>query len=267
MDFYPRPPRGGRLVGVITNPPDICISIHALREEGDGQTVEGPTIRFAISIHALREEGDVWMAAASLLSLRFLSTPSARRATYPFFQAGFHQGISIHALREEGDKEERTMSMDLANLYPRPPRGGRPSTAPSASSWWNFYPRPPRGGRPAPQLFDSLARPISIHALREEGDRVPEPGDPGRIHFYPRPPRGGRLFITATMRTGTVFLSTPSARRATPQRHGTSGHHPISIHALREEGDSCRIGKKGGNYISIHALREEGDCSATLRPS
>ena len=33
------------------------------------------------------------------------------------------------------------------------------------------------------------------------------------------------------------FLSTPSARRATFQGHGLAVVRPISIHALREEGD------------------------------
>ena len=37
--------------------PSIPISIHALREEGDGREVEH-TLRRVISIHALREEGD-----------------------------------------------------------------------------------------------------------------------------------------------------------------------------------------------------------------
>ena len=57
---------------------------------------------------------------------------------------------------------------------------------------------------------------ISIHALREEGDSP-----------VPQPPLGQN-----------VFLSTPSARRAT----GTAWLYlrkdaHISIHALREEGD------------------------------
>ena len=34
-DFYPRPPRGGRLPRTIINRPLRSISIHALREEGD----------------------------------------------------------------------------------------------------------------------------------------------------------------------------------------------------------------------------------------
>ena len=33
------------------------------------------------------------------------------------------------------------------------------------------------------------------------------------------------------------FLSTPSARRATPGTHNVYKRHRISIHALREEGD------------------------------
>ena len=56
-----------------------------------------------ISIHALREEGDgVVLDECSWLN-EFLSTPSARRATYCFFNKFFFKVISIHALREEGD--------------------------------------------------------------------------------------------------------------------------------------------------------------------
>ena len=80
-----------------------------------------------------------------------------------------------------------------------------------------------------------------------------------------------------------LFLSTPSARRATVEGLHMSDAGIISIHALREEGDRFtpsqrlrplyfyprppRGGRRVGNYtaeqfkaISIHALREEGDC-------
>ena len=84
----------------------------------------------------------------------------------------------------------------------------------------------------------SLYEGISIHALREEGDR-------------PRPLEHG---------SNVVFLSTPSARRATPALLVNAGHHRISIHALREEGDSTgSIVSSRCLPISIHALREEGD--------
>ena len=57
MNFYPRPPRGGRLMGLLIHP--RC--------------------------------------------LKFLSTPSARRATVGHDQGHPAHHISIHALREEGD--------------------------------------------------------------------------------------------------------------------------------------------------------------------
>ena len=79
-----------------------------------------------------------------------------------------------------------------------------------------------------------------------------------------------------------VFLSTPSARRATTRGIDVVDAGRISIHALREEGDplcaGCKTTEKnfyprpprGGRRelalwdeeklaISIHALREEGD--------
>ena len=100
------------------------ISIHALREEGDGEQ-RAPVARSQISIHALREEGDPcprgWLQSACA----FLSTPSARRATR-YFSKGIYTPCYF---------------------YPRPPRGGRPFPAATAISEINFYPRPPRGGR------------------------------------------------------------------------------------------------------------------------
>ena len=56
-DFYPRPPRGGRLHVFIFGLSVSVISIHALREEGDADVVK-QRVNFLISIHALREEGD-----------------------------------------------------------------------------------------------------------------------------------------------------------------------------------------------------------------
>ena len=57
LNFYPRPPRGGRPRLPISLYLSMVISIHALREEGDPPCHR----RFGsskISIHALREEGD-----------------------------------------------------------------------------------------------------------------------------------------------------------------------------------------------------------------
>ena len=60
-----------------------------------------------ISIHALREEGD----------------------TRPFSQM-LALSISIHALREEGDwTTPPDYQAAVGNFYPRPPRGGRLTSA------------------------------------------------------------------------------------------------------------------------------------------
>ena len=56
---------------------------------------------------------------------------------------------------------------------------------------------------------------ISIHALREEGDRTPYVSRIRHQNFYPRPPRGGRRYKLILSGTPVQFLSTPSARRAT----------------------------------------------------
>ena len=78
---------------------------------------------------------------------------------------------------------------------------------------------------------------ISIHALREEGDLKSNQRVPQSI----------------------LFLSTPSARRATNQIADKATEIQISIHALREEGDWPSVSQMCGAEISIHALREEGD--------
>ena len=101
-----------------------------------------------ISIHALREEGDYELRRENRQYKRFLSTPSARRATCPLFDAlaifvkflstpsarratllceisARLRSISIHALREEGDFFWTTCPTSSQYFYPRPPRGGR----------------------------------------------------------------------------------------------------------------------------------------------
>ena len=216
-DFYPRPPRGGRLD----------------------------------RLHK------------ALNNMTFLSTPSARRTTRYF----------------------TPQASDDRYFYPRPPRGGRRTTrlykvdeyrflsTPSARRATRrkrrcpaypryFYPRPPQGGRRLLSGAAVVNDRISIHALREEGDKqAPETTTGGiaflstpsarratnkhpkpqqeALHFYPRPPRGGRLSSVIPSACPGTFLSTPSARRATRFTIQTSFLVAnISIHALREEGDS-----------------------------
>ena len=104
---------------------------------------------------------------------------------------------------------------------------------------------------------------ISIHALREEGDRIYFDVDQYgviRISIHALREEGDmascvallccRIFLsTPSARRATafdrgssrdrLFLSTPSARRATYMDSVPHIHLDISIHALREEGDAC----------------------------
>ena len=176
------------------------ISIHALREEGDLPRRLTILVVSQISIHALREEGDIPYFFYFVKRFLFLSTPSARRATWA----------------------STSSKIGGKNFYPRPPRGGRRTqfqnrtdrrtflSTPSARRATSrgqqargvtkyFYPRPPRGGRLG----------VVGHGILS-------------CDFYPRPPRGGRPFDLRDAVNGFVFLSTPSARRATqPSRSQT----------------------------------------------
>ena len=110
----------------------------------------------------------------------------------------------------------------IASGFLSTPSARRATSMPRTSSLLNrnFYPRPPRGGRPT-----CTARPVMAD------------------NFYPRPPRGGRLFRDGVILSLHIFLSTPSARRATSDDVKLLLKSTISIHALREEGDvtACNL--------------------------
>ena len=105
----------------------------------------------------------------------------------------------------------------------------------------HFYPRPPRGGRLEQPYKKCEACKISIHALREEGDlykcRLRHVLVSISIHALREEGDQGN---TAALSVTTIFLSTPSARRATADAPLPDGGQDISIHALREEGDGRR---------------------------
>ena len=146
---------------------------------------------------------------------RFLPAPSARRAT--------NQGHQPHHGRQ--------------HFYPRPPRGGRPAQHQHSRHRSGFLSTPSARRATSRRFCAAPQTPISIHALREEGDASSSLHGSTANHFYPRPPRGGRL------RRGPFrFLQ-----------------KAISVHALREEGDRLCSAVYHASEISIHTLREEGD--------
>ena len=216
-DFYPRPPRGGRRDKVLHK----VIPIHFYPRPPRGGR------RLPVRVRGNGQE--------------FLSTPSARRATCsvsgPAKQAKNFYPRPPRGGRQGGAMERRR---SVQYFYPRPPRGGRRSTAGHHRNRRYFYPRPPRGGRRLLGLTPDGIFGISIHALREEGDSAQTVLMPRTTrNFYPRPPRGGRPCAAGAVSTTRIFLSTPSARRATMDVWTECYRRDISIHALREEGDSA----------------------------
>ena len=102
---------------------------------------------------------------------RFLSTPSARRATLQDCAQIYWLCISIHALREEGDFTEMPQTLaELQFLSTPSARRATQSCTLNLPCHENFYPRPPRGGRQEVFVLGEVTVSISIHALREEGD-------------------------------------------------------------------------------------------------
>ena len=85
---------------------------------------------------------------------------------------------------------------------------------------------------------------ISIHALREEGDLIVNGFcDDLRISIHALREEGDPKSCTDYTAWG-IFLSTPSARRATVETGVSYNAQIISIHALREEGDRSECPKE-----------------------
>ena len=126
MHFYPRPPGGGRRAKTVR--PTALLYFYP-RPPGGGRLLLFIFLAFllCISIHALRVEGDTFSLAVSFNKYYFYPRPpgGGRRAisrspSYPLL-------ISIHALRVEGDYFGPIGVGVGENFYPRPPGGGRPS--------------------------------------------------------------------------------------------------------------------------------------------
>ena len=181
------------------------------------------------------------MVTRPSVSLAFLSTPSARRATYLLTVPPTSIKISIHALREEGDdvgvddvvhiarflstpsarratRASSTATSTCSYFYPRPPRGGRLSPSCVYALHWKFLSTP--SARRATKAIDDYTMQliISIHALREEGDRRrPHQRPAGGISIHALREEGDPIVFRLYLKL-EVFLSTPSARRATPEK-------------------------------------------------
>ena len=153
---------------------------------------------------------------SSTIFMKFLSTPSARRATLFEEAALLDQSISIHALREEGDDcvSQQLIRRGQFLSTPSARRATKPHFAIASPFIISIHALREEGDPALRQTVVTDPR-ISIHALREEGDRPFSQFVMTLGYFYPRPPRGGRRTLALGNLAVHIFLSTPSARRAT----------------------------------------------------
>ena len=217
-NFYPRPLRGGRRAGLVLLLCHLEISIHALCEEGDSVVLVSlwGTVAFLSTPSARRATSS---SPPSARRSQFLSTPSARRATRAHEPQLRGQGRFLSTPSARRATLRATSSpCFITYFYPRPLRGGRQKLNDEQAAEAKFLSTPSARRATSRRCRCCRSRPISIHALCEEGD-------PSRWrcgcccrYFYPRPLRGGRQGSTMTINDVPKFLSTPSARRATRGR-------------------------------------------------
>ena len=177
-----------------------------------------------------------------LLSAGFLSTPSARRATWSYEQALADYDISIHALREEGDLPTSTSTRNPSRFLSTPSARRATHALVLVALGNQFLSTPSARRATQPRRRFRHRRLISIHALREEGDTSAD----GSLSLIKR------------------FLSTPSARRATAAQGARRLRFAISIHALREEGDPYmpEVFHDVMKFLSTPSARRATSCRA-----
>ena len=151
-----------------------------------------------------------------MLDKLFLSTPSARRATFTERDDRVAERFLSTPSARRATRAERGKSQKkefLSTPSARRATGLRPRKRNRTA---DFYPRPPRGGRRKCLSTAFRESKISIHALREEGDRsnTSSRPTPEMISIHALREEGDGDNWTA-YRMDQIFLSTPSARRAT----------------------------------------------------
>ena len=179
----------------------------------------------------------------------------------------------------------------MMNFYPRPLRGGRRTVAAVYRTLYEFLSTPSARRATAQVQRGGPRRPISIHALCEEGDAGAVYSATTTAYFYPRPLRGGRPF-NKIHKTNLRYISIHALceegdRVSGKFRSNATDFYPRPLRGgrpAREESQpktnsflstpSARRATRQGrwrrcrNNISIHALCEEGDpCSTSKQGS
>ena len=272
-DFNPRPPRGGRHRAIVRDhecrgfqsTPSARRATENCRWTAAGRCYFNP-----------RPPRGGRLCDFGLVPVVFLfqSTPSARRATLRSWAFWF----SYHDFNPRPPRGGRhsTQRLKLASsLFQSTPSARRATILYKRMDGkiMGFQSTPSARRATAAARRTCATVCISIHALREEGDSLPTslalregifqstpsarrattPSGTARgrpFDFNPRPPRGGRPPTSCRSDRRSLFQSTPSARRATVRCKNLILGQQISIHALREEGDS-KSGEKIHHVCSI----------------
>ena len=171
---------------------DVVISIHALREEGDSSAAS-PRASPAYFYPRPPRGGRREKSRTKFILEKFLSTPSARRATF-LDTPSIPRDPRFLSTPSARRATEVLVQKLAAYEFLSTPSARRATIIGQELFFWCF---------------------ISIHALREEGDPRKKSVHDKITDFYPRPPRGGRLGGVVVDAARHEFLSTPSARRAT----------------------------------------------------
>ena len=193
-DFYPRSPRGERLL----------------------QARQGPPARIYFYPRSPRGERPSSSVALSMPTL-FLSTLPARGATSPVSASSVPR-VFLSTLPARGatlglGRVTRSRSSFLSTL---PARGATGQAVASHRDGGYFYPRSPRGERQLGYLPGETLEQISIHAPREGSDNIAAIDTDQTVDFYPRSPRGERPLVESdSVPLPKQFLSTLPARGAT----------------------------------------------------
>ena len=213
--FYPRHPRGWRLVPLRNGKKAQSVSIHATLAGGDTRTV--PRLLNNMRFYPRHPRG--WRLAGRHLGRHgqmFLSTPPSRVATrtagrprhkyesfYPRHPRGWRLtdeqyeviigDVSIHATLAGGDSASCALFLQCTKFLSTPPSRVATSAGYSMGlSVDKFLSTPPSRVATSKFCYTSPSQHVSIHATLAGGDERRPPGLPLQSRFYPRHPRGWR---------------------------------------------------------------------------
>ena len=214
----------------------------------------------------------------------FQLTPSARRATATAKGVTKVINISIHALREESDLLTSRDGRPSGNFNPRSPWGERRNhsfqifayarfqSTPSARratrqlcdrlcNQSDFNPRPPRGGRQLRHKGGLGLIEISIHALREESDDLPQGEQAAAMGISIHALREEGDFGKAVTISAPVNISIHALRGESDGTIRSRFLRMLDFNPRPPRGERPASFATGSaiNLISIHALLAEGD--------